>query len=85
MFNNLLLPVVAKVDCKNLRDSVYSSKTVEDKRLKIDLCTVRDYLRLGELSEVCLVNTKEQLADTLTKSGADPLNLKEAIQGRLPV
>ena len=85
LFNGKVVPVVAKVDCKNLHDSVYSSKTVEDKRLKIDLCTIRDYLRLGELSEVCLVNTKEQLADTLTKSGADPARLKEAIQGRLHI
>ena len=55
------------------------------KRLKIDLCTVRDYLRLGELTEVSLVDTKSQLADTLTKSGADAAKLKEAIQGHLPV
>ena len=85
LFNGLTLPVFAKVDCKNLHDSVYSSKTVEDKRLKIDLCTVRDYLRLGELTEVSLVDTKSQLADTLTKSGADAAKLKEAIQGHLPV
>ena len=85
MCNGLMLPVIANVDCKNLRDSVYSSKTVEDKRLKIDICTVRDYIRLGELSEVKLVDTNNQLADTLTKSGADATKLKYAIQGRLPV
>lgn len=83
--NGLVLSVIANVDSKNLRDSVYSSKTVEDKRLKIDLCTVRDYLRLKELSEVRLVDTKNQLADTLTKSGADATKLKAAIQGQLPV
>ena len=83
--NGLTLPVYSRVDCKNLRDSIYSSKTIEDKRLKIDLCTMRDYLRIGELMGVELVDTKSQLADTLTKTGADSGKLIEAIQGQLPL
>ena len=79
------LPVLSRVDCKNLRDAIYSSKNIEDKRLKIDLCTVRDYLRLGELSKVEFVETKCQLADTLTKTGADASKLIDAIQGCLPL
>ena len=85
MYGGLLLPVFARVDCKNLKDSLYSSKTIEDKRLKIDVCTVRDYLRLGELHAFELVDTKSQLADTLTKTGADSTKLIEAVQGRLPI
>ena len=85
MCNGVMLPVIANVDCENLRNSVHSSKAVKYKRLKIDICTVRDYIRLGELSEVKLVDTKNQLADTLTKSGADATKLKNAIQGQLPV
>jgi len=46
---------------------------------------VRDYLRLGELHAVELVDTRSQLADTLTKTGADSTKLIEAVQGRLPI
>ena len=58
---------------------------VEDRRLKIDIGTVRDYLRLGELSEVKLVDTKNQLDDILTKSGDGACKLRAAIQGQLTV
>ena len=84
MNQGLMLQVFARVDCKNLKDSLYSSKTIEDKRLKIDLCTARDYLRKGELTGVDLVDTKSQLADALTKTGVDCAKLIEAMQGRLP-
>ena len=84
LHRGLNLKIISRVDCKNLRDTIYSSKTIEDKRLKIDLCTARDYLRKGELSEVQLVDTRNQLADALTKTGVDCGKLIEAMQGRLP-
>ena len=41
---DLTLPITALVDSKSLKDALYSSKTIEDKRLKTDLCVLRDYL-----------------------------------------
>ena len=71
-------------DSKSLVDSVYSSKTLEDNRLKIDICVLRDYLRLGEIESIEWVDTKQQLADSLTKSGASAENLLEVLSRRPP-
>ena len=73
------LPIRAYTDSQSLVDSVHSSKTLEDNRLKIDICVLRDYLRLGELEKIEWVDTKEQLADSLTKSGASAQNLLDAL------
>ena len=73
------LPIQAFSDSKSLVDSVHSSKTLEDNRLKIDICVLRDYLRLGEVEQIGWVDTKEQLADSLTKSGASAQNLLDAL------
>ena len=73
------LPICAYSDSKSLVDSVHSSKTLEDNRLKIDVCVLRDYIRLGEVEKIEWVETKEQLADSLTKSGASAQNLLDAL------
>ena len=73
------LPILAKTDSRSLVDSARSSKTLEDDRLKVDICVLRDYLRLGELEQIDWVDTKDQLADSLTKSGASSHKLLEAL------
>ena len=74
------LPVYGVTDSKSLFDAVYSSKTLEDSRLKIDVAVLRDYLRKNEVKEIGWVATVDQLADALTKSGASTKKLVEAIQ-----
>ncbi len=54
---DLPLPVTAFVDTKSLRGALYSSKTLEDERLKIDICVLRDYLNNQELNSVRRVDT----------------------------
>ena len=69
------LPIYAFTDSKSLKDSVYSTKTLSDKRLKVDICVIRDYLRKKEIKEVCWIATEKQLADSLTKAGANSAKL----------
>lgn len=67
------------VDNKSLVDSLYSSKNVEDRRLRIDIAVLRDMLDRKEISSVSWVDTSKQLADCLTKRGASTMRLRAAI------
>ena len=73
------LPIFARTDSQSLVDSVHSSRTLEDDRLKVDICGLRDYLRLGEVKRIDHVDTKDQLADSLTKQGASTQKLLDAL------
>ena len=77
---NINLPVTIITDSKSLKDCLLSSKTLEDKRLKADICVLRDYLRKGDIQQACWTTTERQLADSLTKSGANPAKLLEVLQ-----
>ena len=63
------------------KNSVYSSKTIEDKRMKVDICVLRDYIRSGQLSEIKWVDTEHQLADGLTKKGVNLSKLYNVLRG----
>ena len=78
---DLSLPITAFVDSKSLKDALYSSKTLEDKRLKIDICVLRDYLNNQEISGVQWVDTSQQLDDPLTKMGANTAKILQAMEG----
>ena len=67
------------VDNKSLVESLYSSKHVEDWRLRLDMAVIRDMLDRGELHRVSWVDTASQLADCLTKRGASTQRLRDAI------
>ena len=71
--------IVAVTDCK--KKSVYSSNNIEDKRMKIEICVLRDYLKRGDIKEIKWVDTANQLADVLTKSGVNCDKLCHAISG----
>ena len=46
---NQILPIKCITDSKSLHDAVYSSKTLTQKRLKIELCNIRESLEKGEI------------------------------------
>ena len=73
--------IILITDNKSLQDSVYSTKSIEDKRLKVDICTLRDMLKNKEITEIKWVPSKWQLADVLTKSGASSSKLLEVLSG----
>ncbi|GAB1610627.1 hypothetical protein Ahia01_001349000 [Argonauta hians] len=77
---NISLPIIVMTDSKSLKDCLSTSKTLEDKRLKVDICVVRDYDKKKEIHQVCWISTEKQLADSLTKSGANPAKLLQVLQ-----
>ena len=70
------------VDNRSLVEAVYSTKVLEDKLLRINMAVLRDLLSRRELHEVIWVQTSCQLADALTKRGANAEPLLEAVSNR---
>ena len=69
-----LPPIQLMVDNKSLLDAVGTSNTLSEKRLMIDISVLRQMIERGEL-EVKWISTECQLANVLTKDGADKQKL----------
>ena len=82
-YNNKILPIKCITDSNSLHDAVYSSKEVTEKRLKIELCAIRESLEKGEVTSVLWTNSKNQLADCLTKEGASHDKLYDALSEKI--
>ena len=75
------LPIIMRSDNYNLVQSVYSTNTIADKRLQMDISLLREMLEKKELKTVDWVPTERQLADCLTKKGASSRKLLQAFAG----
>ena len=80
---NQILPIKCIVDSKSLYDAVYSSNNPAEKRLKVELCSIRESLEKGEIQSVKWVVSKDQLADCLTKEGASKEKLYDVLNGKI--
>ena len=60
----------AITDSRSLFEASFSKKSVEDKRLRIDLAVIREYIINNEC-KLRWVRSEKQLADILTKDGVD--------------
>ena len=67
--DNQILPMKCVTDNKSLHDAVYSTKTLTEKRLKMELCAIRESLEKQEIHSVIWVCSEDQFADCLTKEG----------------
>ena len=77
--------IYALTDSKSLVDNAKTSNVTDEKRLRIEMAAVREFI---EREEVILswIDTKSQLADCLTKEGASPKLLRRVLkEGRLSV
>ena len=61
-------------DSKALHEAAYSSKAMKDRRLRIDLSIIREYI-LNEKCKLLWVQSGDQLADILTKDGVDSFKI----------
>ena len=78
-------PIILKTDSRNLYDAVHSTKTLEDRRLKIDICSLRQKLAKGEIQTIEWIRKDYQLADCLTKLEAPTSKLIEVLRGSLHI
>ena len=61
--HNQILPIKCVTDSKSLHDAVYSTKTLAEKQLRIELCAIRESLEKQEIHSVIWVCSEDQLAD----------------------
>ena len=69
-FDKPLTPVVCVIDNKQLHESLFSSKVVEDKRLHMDICGLHYSLERKDTQDTKRVAPVNQLADCQTKRTA---------------
>ena len=82
-----VLPVICITGSKSLYDSVHSTKTLTEKRLKIDTVSIQEMLSKKEIKEVTWKESNEQLTDFLTKSGTSNSKLLSVLnnEGNLSI
>ena len=68
------------VDNYSLWENVHSTKSVTEKRLKIDLACIKEILEKRELSSVKWVDSSNQLSDCFTKRGTNTEKLLQVIR-----
>ena len=63
---------------------VYSTKLVDDKRLRVDIAAISESLSRNEIREIKWYPGKDHLADCMTKRGASVYNLLNVFkEGRM--
>ena len=78
--SNEVLPIKCYVDNKSLVDSIFSTKTVTEKRLKIDIFIIHDMLNENEVYSIEWCKRESQLADFLTKRTASNTKLLNVLE-----
>ena len=68
------------VDNQDVVDAIYSTKSVDDKRLRIDIASLKEFISNGEVNSVKWCAGSLQLADCMTKRGAKVDNLMGVLQ-----
>lgn len=73
------LPIVCVTDNHSLFDAIKSTKSVTEKRLRLEISGVKELISSGIIQQIMWSATKEQLADCLTKKGTSALVLLRAL------
>ena len=76
---NTELNINCSVDNKSLVDALHSTKSIDDRRLRIDISILKEMLAKHEISQVSWIDCHSQLANCLTKNGANCAKLISSI------
>ena len=77
------IPIKAYTDSRNLYEAVYSTKLVEDKKLRCDIAQIQENIQ-SEGVDLIWVKAGMMLADCLTKQGVNPDKLLRTMKtGRI--
>ena len=69
-------------DNRSLKDSIYSTKTLQDKHLIIDMAIIKEMITTKEIKNVSWIESELQLADCLTKRGTSATKLLDVLCNR---
>ena len=79
------IPVIIYTDSKPTIESIHSTRQVDRKTVRHVIQSMKDALDRGEVSEFKYANTKEMLADVLTKDSVKNTELHDTVKyGSLP-
>lgn len=81
------ISITSYVDNKSLTQAIYSTKTVDDKRLRIDIAYIKQLVEEEEVKQIIWIpgNDISMIANVLTKTGASGASLLQVFQsGCLP-
>ena len=70
MFKVQDIKIKCFTDNKSLCQNIHSTKLISEKRLRMDLASIKESVSTGDIS-VSWVQTSNQISDCLTKAGAD--------------
>ena len=65
------LPIVANEDSNSLLESLYSTKKVKRKTMRVVVSSIQQHLQNGILTDIHKVKSKENIADVFTKAGVN--------------
>ena len=77
-------PIICISDCKSSVSAVKTTKTNLDKRLRVDIGYLRTLLDSGDILDITWTDTKNQIADSLTKCSSTIHNGLSVCFGELP-
>ena len=63
------IPIIANTDSKSLLESIYSTKKVKRKTMRVVISSIQQHLQDKILSDVHHVTSKDNLSDVFTKKG----------------
>ena len=79
------IPVRAIIDNKDTFDSVHSTTDVSERKLRREIGVIKELLKNQDLEELIWIRGPHQLADPLTKLGANGETLMQVMQeGKIP-
>ena len=78
--NSQRIPIECYVDNQSLWENTQSTKNVSEKRLRIDLASIKEMIKNEEITDIKLVTTSSQLSDCFTKRGVACNTLREILK-----
>lgn len=76
-------PIICVTDSRSLVDALKSTKSVSEKRLRLEISSIKELVQAQKVEQVLWHNTNKQLADCLTKKGAPAYQLLKALNDGL--
>ena len=74
------IKIIAFTDNESLYRNAYSTTMAEERRLRVDIAIIKEMILREELSSLKWIPASSQLADSLTKNGADPAKLTAVLE-----
>ena len=76
------IPIEALVDNQSAEDALYSTKSVDEKWLRIDIGSIKQMLTTEEVAKIQWIPADKMIGNGLTKQGTQTYDLLRTVQGR---